>query len=388
MYRKPTCTYLFNLGTHFAIPLCNSIKGGKQMKNTKKRNHFGKRMITCIALTGGLLLSTLPTSAAAANYTLYTTGSSVDKTTTTTFGQVYMGGSTDVDEAFKWMINKANGGDFLILRATGSDGYNQYVYDLANSIGKPLNSVSTIVVTDLARAGSDSSLISRINKAEGIFFAGGNQADYVDFLEGTPALTALNNRIAQGIPFGGTSAGTMIQGDHIYDSISAGSTTLDSATALRNPYSSLISFTDYLIQTPHNNHVQTDTHFEQRDRMGRFLTFLARNIKDGEETGTSAKGIAVNEQSALLVEKDGTAKVVTQPGAVNAAVYMAKTNQAPTTCVSGVPLTFNNVSIYKLFNGNTFNLSTWSGSGGLSYTLNVNNGTITSSTGNIYGGNR
>ncbi|MBY6085457.1 hypothetical protein [Priestia flexa] len=58
-------------------------------------------MITCIALTGGLLLSTLPTSAAAANYTLYTTGSSVDKATTTTFGQVYMGGSTDVDEAFK-----------------------------------------------------------------------------------------------------------------------------------------------------------------------------------------------------------------------------------------------------------------------------------------------
>lgn len=62
-------------------------------------------MITCIALTGGLLLSTLPTSAAAANYTLYTNGSSVDKATTTTFGQVYMGGSTDVDEAFKWMIN-------------------------------------------------------------------------------------------------------------------------------------------------------------------------------------------------------------------------------------------------------------------------------------------
>ncbi|KSU88358.1 hypothetical protein M3568_12780 [Priestia flexa] len=80
--------------------------------------------------------------------------------------------------------------------------------------------------------------------------------------------------------------------------------------------------------------------------------------------------------------------VVTQPGSVNAAVYMAKTNQAPTTCLSGVPLTFNNVSIYKLFNGNTFNLSTWSGSGGLSYTLNVNNGTITSSAGNIYGGSR
>ncbi|MGG0431957.1 hypothetical protein [Priestia megaterium] len=82
-----------------------------------------------------------------------------------------------------------------------------------------------------------------------------------------------------------------------------------------------------MIQTPHNNNSQTDTHFEQQDRMGRFLTFLARNIQDGEETGTSAKGIAVNEQSALLVEKDGSAKVATQPGSTNAAVYLGKTNK-------------------------------------------------------------
>ncbi len=360
------------------------------MKRVKSNKSIGKRVLACAVLATSLILPSLPaaTSAASSPYTLYTVGSSVDKTASTSFGQVYMGGSTDVDEAFKWMIQKANGGDFLILRASGSDGYNQYIYDLAQSIGKPLNSVNTAVITNPTQAGADTSLIEKINKAEGIFFAGGNQADYVDFLEGSSALTALNNRIAQGIPFGGTSAGTMIQGDHIYDSISAGSTTLDSTTALNNPYSSLISFTDYLIQTPHNNNIQTDTHFEQRDRMGRFLTFLARNIKDGEETGTSAKGIAVNEQSALLVEKDGSARVVTQPGALNAAVYMAKTNQAPTTCVSGTPLTFNNISVYKLFNGNTFNLSTWTGSGGLSYTLNVNNGVINSSTGNIYGGNQ
>ncbi|MEH7427223.1 peptidase, partial [Priestia megaterium] len=59
-----------------------------------------------------------------------------------------------------------------------------------------------------------------------------------------------------------------------------------------------------------------------------------------------------------------------------------------TTCVSGTPLTFNNISVYKLFNGSTFNLSTWTGAGGLSYTLNVNNGVINSSTGNVYGGNQ
>ncbi|KEZ53359.1 cyanophycinase [Metabacillus indicus] len=351
----------------------------------KRLKAAGKKAMVCAALVGGLVsFSGVNDVEAASSYTLYTTGSTTDKVTTASFGQVYMGGSTDVDKAMEWMIQKANGGDFLIIRATGSNGYNQYLYDLAQSIGKPLNSVNTVVVTNLTQAGSDSSLIDRINKAEAIFFAGGNQADYVEFLEGSPALTALNSRI-QNVPFGGTSAGAMIQGDHIYDAISAGSKTLDSLTALRNPYSSLISFTDYLIQTPHNNNIQTDTHFEQRDRMGRLLTFMARNIQDGEETGTSAKGIGLNEQSALLVEKDGTAKVVTQPGAVNAAVYMAKSNQAPTRCVSGSSLTYNNISIYKLKDGNTFNLSTWTGSGGLSYTLNVNSGTISSSTGKVYG---
>lgn len=357
------------------------------MKMRTKKMTLKRSLVT--ALSAACILTSFPHSASAATpYTSYTVGSSTDKTASTTFGQVYMGGSTDVDEAFKWMIQKANGGDFLILRATGSDAYNQYIFDLAKSIGKPLNSVSTIVVNDLYQGGSNSFIIDKINKAEGIFFAGGNQADYVDFLKGSPALSALNNRIAQGIPFGGTSAGTMIQGDHIYDSISAGSSTLDSGTALNNPYSSLISFSDYLIKTPVNNHIQTDTHFEQRDRMGRFLTFLARDIQDGEETAASAKGIAVNEQSALLVEKDGSAKAVTQPGAPNAAVYLAKTNQAPAVCTSGRPLTFSNISVYKLFNGSTFNLSAWTGAGGLSYTLNVKDGVISSSNGNIYGGSK
>ncbi|WP_375346813.1 hypothetical protein ACEWPB_09615 [Priestia megaterium] len=49
---------------------------------------------------------------------------------------------------------------------------------------------------------------------------------------------------------------------------------------------------------------------------------------------------------------------------------------------------FQGISIYKLSNGSAFNLSTWTGSGGLAYTLNVNGGVITSSTGKVYGGNQ
>jgi len=42
-------------------------------------------------------------------------------------GVVLMGGSTDVDAAFQWMCGLAGHGDFLIVRASGTDAYNPYV---------------------------------------------------------------------------------------------------------------------------------------------------------------------------------------------------------------------------------------------------------------------
>jgi len=39
-----------------------------------------------------------------------------------------MGGGTDVDAAFEWMIERAGGGDFLVLRTTGTDAYDPYIY--------------------------------------------------------------------------------------------------------------------------------------------------------------------------------------------------------------------------------------------------------------------
>jgi hypothetical protein len=49
-------------------------------------------------------------------------------------------------------------------------------------------------------------------------------------------------------------------------------------------------------------------------------------------------------------------------------------------------MTYLNIGVYKVPQGATFNLSTWTGSGGVAYTLNVNNGSVTSTQagGNIY----
>ena len=52
-----------------------------------------------------------------------------------------MGGATEDDNAMKWFLQRANGGDVLVLK-TGSNGYNAYFY---SELGIPLNSVETIV---------------------------------------------------------------------------------------------------------------------------------------------------------------------------------------------------------------------------------------------------
>ena len=74
----------------------------------------------------GISRSSLISLKAATDYELWCTGTcdGTDVSTLTVPGAVLMGGSTDVDEAFEWQIEHANRGDFLILRASGADGYN------------------------------------------------------------------------------------------------------------------------------------------------------------------------------------------------------------------------------------------------------------------------
>src|SRR6476660_6202269 len=70
-------------------------------------------------------------------------GNKNDLQTTASAGTAMMGGGSDLDEAFRWLCTKANGGDFLILRARGDDDYNKYVNGLCK-----LNSVATLVIPD------------------------------------------------------------------------------------------------------------------------------------------------------------------------------------------------------------------------------------------------
>lgn len=279
-----------------------------------------------------------------------------------------MGGGSDLDEAFRWLCEKANGGDFLILRTRGDDDYNSYVNGLCK-----LNSVATLIIPDRAAA-QDPTVSDIIRHAEAVFIAGGDQARYVNFWRGTPVQDALNAGIASGKPIGGTSAGLAILGEFSYGALNdpPDDSSLTSAEALRDPFFTRITLVRNFLEIPLLHNTITDSHFAKRDRLGRSLVFLARLAQDG--WSQNLREIAIDEKSALLVEADGKARTVGS----GKGVYFLRPTETPAKCQKGVPLTFHNISVYKASSGARFDLATWTGEGGSSYMLSVDRGMVES----------
>ena len=143
--------------------------------------------------------------------TSYFLGNEEDKVTNSKGGVVMMGGNRENDEAMKWFLDRSNGGDILILRASGSDGYQTYLYE---ELGFEVNSVETIVFHDQT---TSEYVKNKIDNAEAIWFAGGNQKKYLDYWKGNYVQEALQRAINRGVVIGGTSAGMAILGEYIWD---------------------------------------------------------------------------------------------------------------------------------------------------------------------------
>lgn len=287
-----------------------------------------------------------------------------------------MGGGTDLDEAFRWLCNKGNGGDFLIVRATGDDDYNSYVNGLCKA-----NSVATLIIPN-REAAEDAAVAEIIRKAEVLFIAGGDQANYIRGWKGTGVESAINDDIAAGKPIGGTSAGLAVEGEFVYGALGdkPDDKDLASADVLADPYFERVTLVRDFLKVPHLEGLITDSHFAKRDRMGRSLGFLARMMKDG--WSSSPREVAIDEKSAVLVEADGKTTVVgTGKGA-----YFLRPTQAPEVCEKGVALTFRKVSVYRVKTGGHFDLKSWTGDGGTAYSLSVERGKIVSTQagGEIY----
>lgn len=304
----------------------------------------------------------------AQSYKYFRLGNKEDVQTKPIAGIAMMGGGSDLDEAFRWLCNKGNGGDFLVLRARGDDDYNPYINGLCKA-----NSVATLIIPDRTAA-EDPAVAEIIRKAEVVFIAGGDQSNYVRGWQGTPVERAINDNIAAGKPIGGTSAGLAVQGEFVYGCMKdkPDDKDLASTDVLPDPYFDRVTLVRDFLKIPHLENLITDSHFAKRDRMGRTLGFLARIVKDG--WSASPREVAIDEKSAVLVEADGKAAVV---GTGKGAYFMRPTHP-PETCEKGVPLTFREIDVYRVRAGGHFDLNTWKGEGGSAYSLSVVNGKIES----------
>ena len=162
-----------------------------------------------------LLIAIFVTSIAGISqtYTSYFTGNTNDLVTLPVGGMCLMGGATEEDEAMKWFLERAEGGDVLVLRTSGSDGYNDYMY---SGLGVTINSVETIVFNSPSAA-NDPYIHQRIMEAEAIWFAGGDQWNYVFYWRSTPIDSLINDGLTnRNIVIGGTSAGMAIMGSSYF----------------------------------------------------------------------------------------------------------------------------------------------------------------------------
>jgi cyanophycinase len=206
----------------------------------------------------------------------------------------------------------------------------------------------------------------KIAHAEGIFIAGGDQAKYLSLWKGTAVQTALQAAWARGAAIGGTSAGCDVLGAFIFG---AQNGSVYSDEALADPYNMYMTMDRDFLALPPLAGTVMDTHFAQRDRMGRLVGFVARILADG--WATTAQGIGVDEGTAIVVDKTGMGKVV---GAGSA--YLVRPTAAPSVCQQGKALEFANVSYVKLSAGDTVTLPAGAATGAM-MTLSASGGNLT-----------
>lgn len=316
----------------------------------------------------GLLVLLSVAQTRSQSYTSYMTGSPDDVSPSVEYGVCLMGGATEDDNAMMWLLQKAAGGDVVVIRTSGSDGYNNYLY---SQLGVSVNSVETIVFHN-ASAANDNYVQAQLERAEMIWIAGGDQSVYEDYWKDTQIETILNNHIhVKQAPIGGTSAGMAVLAGVYFN---AENGTITSAQALGNPFHPNLTLATDFVSVPLLNEVITDTHFDDPDRKGRLMTFLARRVA---ETGQRAYGIACDEYVAVCIDQNGIAKVYGDYPSYDDNAYFLQANCSEPigaeTISPSTPLTWNrNQAAVKVYsakgtsNGSTqLDLNDWeTGSGG------------------------
>jgi cyanophycinase-like exopeptidase len=295
-------------------------------------------------------------------YVSYFTGDTSDVNSNPVSGTVLMGGSTENDEAMKWWLSKANGGDVLVIRVSGSNGYNNYLY---SELGLNVNSVETIVFQNQS-ASFDPYVKRRLSQCEALWIAGGDQSVYTNYWKNSPVDSLIQYLVnVKKIPIGGTSAGMAILGGLYFDAKNGSVTSIE---ALLNPYGPKVSIgrNDFL-RIPFLSKTITDTHFDNPDRRGRLTTFLGRLYADSSK---SFYAIASEEKTAVCIDEQGLARVFGNNPNSEFAYFVqvnCENDSLPEVCLPGQALSWNRsnsaLKVCKISGNNTgsnyFDVSDW-----------------------------
>jgi len=192
------------------------------------------------------------------------------------------------------------------------------------------------LVTLRARA-DDPWVAQRIDAAEILFIAGGNQTKYVDAWRGTQLAAAVDRLVNRGGAVGGTSAGMHVLGGIVHTPRGAGDS-VTSADALADPYlaesersgSRSLELAPSPFVLPVLRDLVMDTHWTQRGRLGRSLTFLARVLTDELRPLGSIALLACDEGVAVLVDGSGRGRVFAP--AAGGAAFLFRPDVVPGRC--------------------------------------------------------
>lgn len=278
----------------------------------------------CTAVDGGVTVGRIARDAGVAGVTQRTV--------------VLMGGGAEVDSAARLFVQSAAGGDVLVLRATGSvDSYTPYFADELSAVPAPAT-VTTFRLDDAA-ASSAPAVLCAIERAEAVWFAGGDQWDY---LGGWSA--ELHERVralAAHAAVGGTSAGSLALGAWAFTARYGGVT---STEALQDPAGALVDVAPSGMAQPELSGTLVDTHFSARAREGRLLAFAARALQQG---AAHVLGVGIDEETALVIENGR----FTASGA--GSVFLYSVAGPVVSLTAGAPLSLQGITRTVLASGAT-----------------------------------
>lgn len=219
-------------------------------------------------------------------------------------GVVLMNDAMGPTSAYLWMHDTVDrsriAGDVLVLCSSCGDVYSWTLYQLA-----PFNSVQTVLVPPQAKASDIQLVANRLQTIEIAIVSDGDLPTYVAW--GT---TPLGQAVQQVFDRGGVVAGAGTGASALGWAVLT--TTLDSATALADPYAPGVNLTRGPFGIAGMAGTYVELGLESNARFGVFAAMTARSIGDGlaDTKPSAAFGVGLDVNAAVALDRQGNAMLL------------------------------------------------------------------------------